>query len=135
MSPPYLLDTNAVSIFMHGRSSSLDDQVFARSKPELCVSAISYGEILYCLASRPEAVRLAATAAKLFELVDILPWTPETALRYGGLRAAIRRAGKTLQPIDMLIAAHALEAGAVLVSSDRAFLHVPGLTVVDWTAG
>jgi len=43
-------------------------------------------------------------------------------------------AGLALQPLDMLIAAHALEAGAVLVSADRAFRFVPGLTVEDWTA-
>lgn len=53
---------------------------------------------------------------------------------YGELRAAMRRIGRGLQPLDMLIAAHALEAGAVLVSSDSAFRHVPGLAVEDWTA-
>lgn len=46
----------------------------------------------------------------------------------------MRRLGKALQPLDMLIAAHALEAGATLVSSDRAFRQVPGLAVEDWMA-
>ena len=45
----------------------------------------------------------------------------------------MERGGKSLAPLDMLIAAHALEAGATLVSNDRAFRHVPGLTVEDWT--
>jgi tRNA(fMet)-specific endonuclease VapC len=45
----------------------------------------------------------------------------------------LERSGKSLAAMDMLIAAHALEAGATLVSSDRAFRHVPGLTVDDWT--
>ena len=49
------------------------------------------------------------------------------------LRATMERSGKSLAPLDMLIAAHALEAGATLVSSDRAFRHIPGLTVEDWT--
>jgi tRNA(fMet)-specific endonuclease VapC len=36
--------------------------------------------------------------------------------------------------MDTLIAAHALAAGATLVSNDRAFKRVAGLRVEDWTA-
>jgi tRNA(fMet)-specific endonuclease VapC len=32
-----------------------------------------------------------------------------------------------------MIAAHAVEAGAVLIASDRAFRFVAGLEVEDWT--
>jgi tRNA(fMet)-specific endonuclease VapC len=46
----------------------------------------------------------------------------------------MERAVKSLAPLDMLIAAHALEAGATLVTNDRAFRHVPGLETADWTA-
>jgi tRNA(fMet)-specific endonuclease VapC len=46
----------------------------------------------------------------------------------------MERVGKSLPPLDMLIAAHALEAGVTLVTNDRAFLYVPDLTVEDWTA-
>ena len=68
-----------------------------------------------------------------FREVLVLPWTEATSEVYGRLRAEMRRLGKALQPLDMLIAAHALEAGATLVSSDGAFRYVPGLTVEDWT--
>lgn len=135
MNPRFMLDTNAVSAFMHGRSRSLDRQISIRSRTELCVSAISHGETLYGLANRPEAGRLAKAAAGLFDRVEILPWTSETAGVYGDLRAKLRQIGKPLPPLNLLIAAHALETGAILVSSDRAFRHVPGLTIEDWTAG
>jgi tRNA(fMet)-specific endonuclease VapC len=46
----------------------------------------------------------------------------------------MERSGNLLAPLDMLIAAHALEAGATLVSNDRAFRFVPGLAVEDWAA-
>jgi tRNA(fMet)-specific endonuclease VapC len=134
MSTRFILDTNVVSSFMHGRDRQLDARISVYVKPALCLSAVSYGETLYGLFHKPEAMRLAAAAERLFSMVDILPWTMDTARRYGELRVAMRRAGKALQPLDMLIAAHALEAGAVLVSSDTAFRYVPGLTVEDWTA-
>jgi tRNA(fMet)-specific endonuclease VapC len=38
-----------------------------------------------------------------------------------------------LSPLDLLIASHALAAEAVLITSDKAFSRIPGLTVQDWT--
>ena len=132
MKPRFMLDTNAVSAFMHGRNPSLDQRISAHARLELCVSAVTYGEISYGLALRPEATRLAAAAETLFRLVEIMPWTHEVAQRYGDMRAALRREGRSLQPLDMLIAAHALETGTILVSGDGAFRFVPGLSVENW---
>jgi tRNA(fMet)-specific endonuclease VapC len=128
-----MLDTNAVSVFMHGRSKAVDHEIAVRRKPELCISTITYGETLYGLANRPAALHLAVAAEMLFQMVDILPWTTDTARAYGQLRAAMRRSGLSLQPLDMLIAAHAVSVGATLITSDRAFLHVPELKIADWS--
>jgi len=133
MTSQFMLDTNAVSVFMHGRSVNLDIEIARYRKPALCLSAITYGETLFGLHNRPEAVRLAATANAFFEMVEILPWTAEVAVSYGVLRAEMRRSGKSLQPLDMMIAAHAVSVGAVLVTADQAFKHVPGLETEDWT--
>ncbi len=70
----------------------------------------------------------------LLREITVLPWTEATGNVYGGLRASLRRTGKSLAPLDLLIAAHALEAGATLVTNDAAFRHVPGLVVEDWRA-
>ncbi len=128
-----MLDTNAVSAFMRADSAAFDRRVAEVGEDRLLVSAISRGETLYALTMNPGARRLWAAAEYLFRTVTTLDWTTEPGQFYGRLRAEMRRSGKSLQPLDMLIAAHALEAGAALVSSDRAFRHVPGLTVEDWT--
>jgi tRNA(fMet)-specific endonuclease VapC len=38
-----------------------------------------------------------------------------------------------LAPLDLLIGSHALSVGAVLVTNDRAFGQLAGLSVQDWT--
>jgi len=134
MNSLFMLDTNAVSAFMHEKSAALDRRIAEAGEERMVVSAISHGETLYGLAMNPHAHRLWAAAEYLFTTVNVLDWTADTSRRYGQLRAEMRRLGKALQPLDMLIAAHALEAGATLVSSDRAFRHVPGLAVEDWAA-
>lgn len=129
----WMLDTNTVSLLLHRRSPSVDLRTAAVGTPSMCVSAISYGETQFGLAKNPGAVALANAAVILFREIEIIPWNQQTSIVYGKLRANLMMSGKALSPLDMLIAAHALEAGAVLVSSDRAFRHVPGLTVEDWT--
>jgi tRNA(fMet)-specific endonuclease VapC len=41
--------------------------------------------------------------------------------------------GRLMGNLDMMIAAHALALGAVLVSHDKAFLRIQKLKVEDWT--
>lgn len=133
MTSLWILDTNIVSLLIHGRSASAAHRADELGSGSLCVSAVTYAEACFGLAKKPGARHLAAAADLLFAELDILPWTRETAETYGRLRADMKLIGKSLSPLDMLIAAHALEAGATLVSNDRAFRNVPGLPVEDWT--
>jgi len=43
------------------------------------------------------------------------------------------RKSKTLTPLDLLIATHAISIGSVLVTNDKAFRHAPELRVEDWS--
>lgn len=53
---------------------------------------------------------------------------------YGSIRAALERMGRLIGPNDLLIAAHAIAAGAVMVTANVGeFGRVPGLVVEDWT--
>lgn len=129
-----MLDTNTVGAIISYRRPDFRLRLRASLNDGVCVSAISYGETMYGLANKPEAVRMIQMAAAFFAETEVIQFTKASAECYGELRAQLQRDGKTLQPLDLLIAAHALETGATLVSSDRAFRHVPGLTVEDWTA-
>lgn len=55
------------------------------------------------------------------------------AWHYGDLRATLQAAGTSVDPNDLLIAAHALSAGLPLVTNNvTEFERVPGLKVENW---
>jgi len=96
------------------------------------ISAITAGELAFGLARRPEALALKAAVTEFLRRVEVLPWDQAVASTYGLLRAQLQSLGTPLSPLGTQIAAHALHAQAVLVSSDRAFTQVPSLLVENW---
>lgn len=128
----YMLDTNTVSHLLKGHPS-VSRRVVAVPMAALCISAITEGELLFGLARRPDAHRLHAAVREFLKRMDVLPWDSATAERYGTERASLQRLGRTLAPLDLLIATHALAADAVLVSNDQAFSQLTALSLEDWT--
>jgi len=127
-----MLDTNTVSLLLRQHPAVLR-QVTAAPMAALCISVITEGELLFGLAKRPAAKRLHAAVREFLRRVEVLPWETATAERYGTLRAGLERDGKPLAPLDLLIAAHALDRQAVLVTNDRAFGVVEHLDLADWS--
>jgi tRNA(fMet)-specific endonuclease VapC len=130
----YMLDTNMVSHLIKAHPA-VAQRVTAKPMASLCISAITEGELLFGLAKRPVAKQLHLAVTEFLKRVDVLPWNSSVAQRYGALRAAMETQGKTLAPLDMLIAAHAASAVAVLVTNDQAFRQVDDLQIEDWTEG
>jgi tRNA(fMet)-specific endonuclease VapC len=127
----YLLDTNTVSHLIKGHPS-VARRLVAVPMASLCISAITEGELHFGLAKRPDAKRLHLIVKEFLRRVEVLSWDSSIAKHYGPLRADLERQGKILAPLDLLIAAHALSVSAVLVTSDRAFCQINGLSIEDW---
>jgi tRNA(fMet)-specific endonuclease VapC len=130
--PRYMLDTNTVSHVVKQHPNVVRHMVGV-PMASLCISTITAGEMLYGLARRPDALRLRSVVTEFIRRVDVLPWDFSAAERYGMVRAALETAGKPLGSLDMLIAAHALAAGAVLVTNDHAFDRITQLQFEDWS--
>jgi tRNA(fMet)-specific endonuclease VapC len=64
--------------------------------------------------------------------VDSLPWDSNAARRYADLRATLEFGGIPMGNLDMMIAAHALAAEAILVTSDHSFRRLKHLKIEDW---
>lgn len=128
----YMLDTNIVSHTVRQHPAVLHHM--DRVPVELvCVSAITAGEIAFGLARHLRTHRLHVAMSEFLGRVDVLPWSQLVVDTYGPLRADLERRGRSLAPLDLLIAAHALAVGAVLVSNDQAMLRLTGIETEDWT--
>jgi tRNA(fMet)-specific endonuclease VapC len=128
----YMLDTNMVSHFIKGHPKVVA-QVVGLPMSLLCISAITEAELLFGLAKLPQAKRLHESVREFLLRVDSLPWDSSVTRDYAAVRADMKKQGKTLEPLDLLIATHALSTGAILVTNDRAFAQVPKLQLEDWT--
>ena len=128
----YMLDTNIVS-----RALKQDIGVIGRllklPVTGVCISVITEGELQYGLFKKPNAHKLHGLAREFLLRVDSLPWDSEVATHYGRLRSDLEKDGVSLGPLDMQIAAHAIQSRTILVSNDQAFKRIKGLELEDWT--
>ncbi len=63
----------------------------------------------------------------------VWPFNVAAAAEFGRLRAELRRRGRPMQIIDVMIGAIALTLGScTVVSSDSDMTAIPGLTVENW---
>ncbi len=128
----YMLDTNTVSSLIK-KNPAVSRRIASFPMERLCLSVISEGELLYGLAKKPNARNLQVVVKEFLKRVDVLVWDTAVAEHYGVLRAELEGGGNVLGALDMQIAAHASQLGAVLVTNDQAFKRVRKLKVEDWT--
>ena len=131
----WLLDTNMLVYARNGKTPVAARLDQAWEQGDVVTSLLAVGELIYgAEKSARREENLAAVEQQLAMLDGVLPLTIEIVHRFGRLKADLERRGVTKQDIDLHIAATAIEAGATLVTNDRALLDgsIPGLTVENW---
>ena len=131
----YMLDTNICIYLIKRRPAEVVRRFLAQGPAELCISAVSYAELMHGVekSQAPQKNRLALSL--LLSPLAILPFDSRAAEEYGRIRAALERRGAPIGPMDLLIAAHARAAGLTVVTNNtREFDRVDGLTVENWAA-
>ena len=130
----YMLDTNTASYIIRKEPEIVIKRLRHVSKETVCISAITAGELLYGISRTPVAKHLPLVVKRFILDINILPWDQTTIQAYASLRATCENEGNTLGPLDMLIAAHSISAGAILVSNDKSFNNIRDyLELEDWT--
>ena len=131
----YMMDTNICIYLIKRRPAEVVRRFLAQDPAELCISAVSYAELMHGVekSQAPQKNRLALSL--LLSPLAILPFDGRAAEEYGRIRAALERRGAPIGPMDLLIAAHARAAGLTIATNNtREFDRVDGLTVENWAA-
>lgn len=133
----FLLDTTAFSDLMR-EHPKLDAQLARISLTDrIVICPMVRGEIRYGIERLSHSRRRQELEVKAAKLFAILPCesVPEAAGDYyARIKLTRQQKGLALDENDLWIAATALALGAVLISRDRDFRQIDGLTVNDWTA-
>lgn len=126
-----ILDTNVLIAYERG---TIDRA--ALDADELAMAAVSIAEYRVGIELADTPVRAADRSrvlAVIMSAVDVLDYTEATAAHHASLIAHARRTGRPRGAHDLIIAAHALETGRLVLSRDaRArFGELPGVVAVE----
>ncbi len=130
----YMLDTNTC-IYIIKKKPALVLNRFQKARiSDIGISSITLSELFYgaVKSSKPEQNHLAL--AQFAAPLEILAFGHEASRYYGRIRYQLEKRGTPIGSLDMLIAAHALSSGCILVTNnEREFRRVPELKIENWT--
>jgi tRNA(fMet)-specific endonuclease VapC len=130
----YMLDTNIISDLIRHPEGKAANRIRKIGTDGLCVSIITAAELRFGIAKRASA-RLTELIEQVLVEIEVLPLAAPADDVYARIRNDLEKAGKPIGPNDLLIAAHALTLGAILVTANaQEFRRVPELKVENWLA-
>jgi len=130
----YLLDTNHCIFLINHKYPQVGRRLARQKVGAVAVSTITTAELWHGVENSARKEQNQAALGKFLLPLEVLPFDEKAAQAYGNIRCQLERMGKVIGAMDLLIAAHAVSSGAVLVSQNlREFQRVPELKLEDWT--
>jgi tRNA(fMet)-specific endonuclease VapC len=132
MTTRFLLDTNALSQLIRDPRGTVGTRLREVGDSSVFTSIIVACELRYGARKRGSAA-LMERVEQLLASIDVAPLESGVDALYAEVRHELESQGTPIGASDLLIAAHALEHQATLVTDDVAeFQRVPGLQVENW---
>ena len=130
MSLRYMLDTNICIAVLRQAPPALLGR-FSRHAAQICISTVTLAELHYGAENSKRRAENLDGIEQLTARLAVLDFDRAAAAEYGRVRVALKR--KPIGALDMMIAAHAICRGLMVVTNNRAeFSRVPGLQAEDW---
>lgn len=131
-SPTYLLDTNILSDLIKNPQGAVMHRIAALGEETICTSIVVAAEMRF-VALKKGSPTLTAKVEQILDNIEILPLDIGADSYYAEVRSGLESKGLMIGPNDLLIAAHALSLGLILVTDNtREFGRVVDLAVQNW---
>jgi tRNA(fMet)-specific endonuclease VapC len=132
----YLLDTNTAGDLIEKRGNVPDCvREKRRAGGRIGIGIPVLAELYYGVEFSSSRERNLERLQRAMAGLVIWPFDERAAAEFGRLRAELRRLGRPMQVLDIMIAAIAISLeNCSVVSSDSDLSAVPGLTVENWRA-
>lgn len=131
-APVFLLDTNICIYIINRRPARVFEHFAGLVYGQVGISSITGAELCFGVAKSGSA-RNQSALDKFLAPLEVAPFDDAAMRRYGKLRAHLEARGTPIGALDLLIAAHALALGSVLVTNNqKVFQRVPGLKLENW---
>jgi len=130
----YLLDTNICIYVINENPEKVLRRFVQYPVSEFGISSITHAELQYGVEKSRQRAQNQKALDEFLLPMTILPfYGRDIMVRYGEIRAFLEAAGKTIGPLDTLIAAHAIALNLTIVSNNiKEFSRIPELKCENW---
>jgi tRNA(fMet)-specific endonuclease VapC len=131
---PSMIDTDTISLFLRRHDKVVEKfQQYFKEHGKINLSIINYYEVLGGLRHK-DAHRKWLVFQQIAEKNTILPLSEHSCRIASEIYARLKKQGKTLDDLDILIASIAIENELVLVTHNlKHFSRIENLEVEDWS--
>ncbi|MBD2168342.1 type II toxin-antitoxin system VapC family toxin [Calothrix membranacea FACHB-236] len=129
----YLLDTNICIYIIKQKPQKVLDKFQSLSISDVGISSITVAELEYGVAKSEQQEKNRAALLQFLLPLEIVDFNQASAVIYGTIRSNLESRGLIIGAMDLLIAAHALSLGVILVTNNvREFSRIPNLLLENW---
>ena len=129
----YMLDTNICIYLIKRQPREVIDKFQGIAPGEIAISSVTVAEMMYGVAKSQHKDKNKSALESFLAPLEIVDFDFKAAQHYGTVRAYLEKMGTPIGAYDLMIAAHALSLGLVLVTNNkREFQRIPDLIVENW---
>ena len=129
----YLLDTNICIYIIKKRPPRVFHKLTEIDISDVGISSITLSELEYGVEKSQFSGRNRIGLLEFLSPIEIYDYDGLAAKEYGIIRAKLEKKGTIIGSLDMLIAAHAISLGLILITNnEKEFRKVPKLKIENW---
>jgi tRNA(fMet)-specific endonuclease VapC len=130
----YLIDTNICIYAINKQSPIVLENIKKKSKKGIFISSLTIAELEYGIENSKKKVDNRMALLKFLSLFNVLCFDDSDAIDYGVLKSRLKKKGELIGPIDMLLAAQAINKDLIFVTNNvEEFNRVEGIKIEDWS--